>query len=159
MDPVAALGQLPANELEGTWTMVSQEVIYPDSIQDRSDDWEANFKILNSTHFAWGRETKNGNEVLAGGGRYEYYPKKNLYIEHVQYHSDPGFAGQTLEYETRVEGNTWFITGDLGDGVKLKEVWRRIDPEAVKKELYGTDTTSASANSETNGSGSASQGQ
>jgi hypothetical protein len=146
--PTGAWGQLPTNELEGTWKMVSQEVVYPDSVQDRSDDFGSNFKILNSTHFAWGRETKDGKEVLAGGGRYEYYPEKDLYIEHIQYHSETAFAGQTLRFDARVEGNTWFITGDLGDGVELKEVWRRVDSREVRDELYSSDSTSAAANSD-----------
>jgi hypothetical protein len=141
--PAGASGQLPANELEGTWKMVSQEVVYPDSVQDRSNNWGANFKILNSTHFAWGRETKDGTEVLAGGGRYEYYPEKDLYIEHIQYHSETAFAGQTLKFDARIKGNTWFVTGDLGDGVKLKEVWRRVDAEEVRDELYSSDSTSS----------------
>ncbi len=145
--PLGAWGQLPANELEGTWKMVSQEVVYPDSVSDRSDNWGANFKILNSTHFAWGRETEDGEKVLAGGGRYEYYPDKNLYIEHIQYHSETAFAGQTLEFNIRVEGNTWFVTGNLGDGVKLKEVWRRVDAQKVKEELYGSDSTSTAVSS------------
>jgi len=123
--------------------MVSQEVVYPDSVQDRSNNWGANFKILNSTHFAWGRETKDGTEVLAGGGRYEYYPEKDLYIEHIQYHSETAFAGQTLKFDARIKGNTWFVTGDLGDGVKLKEVWRRVDAEEVRDELYSSDSTSS----------------
>lgn len=146
--PGGAWAQLPSNELEGTWKMISQEVVYPDSVQDRSDDFGSNFKILNSTHFAWGRETKDGTEVLAGGGRYEYYPEKDLYIEHIQYHSETAFAGQTLRFDARIEGNTWFLTGNLGDGVKLKEVWKRVDAKEVQEELYSADSTSADASSD-----------
>ena len=32
-----ALGQLPATPLEGTWEMVSQQAVYPDSTVDRTD--------------------------------------------------------------------------------------------------------------------------
>lgn len=145
--PSETWGQLPANELEGTWKMISQEIVYPDSVQDRSDDWGANFKILNSTHFAWGRETKDGEEVLAGGGRYEYYPEKDVYVEHIQYHSDPVLAGQTIKFTARVEGNTWFLTGDLGDA-KLKEVWRRVDPEEVKAEMAASSDSSTATSSQ-----------
>jgi hypothetical protein len=80
----SAWAQLPSNELEEAWRMVSQELVYPDSVVDQNENWSANFKILNSTHFAWGRETKGGESVLAGGGRYEYHPERDLYVEHIQ---------------------------------------------------------------------------
>lgn len=134
-----AWGQLPGNELEGTWRMVKQERVYSDSTVDHSDRWGPGFKILNSTHFAWGRETEDGSEVLAGGGWYEYYPEKNLYIEHIQYHSETDFAGQTLEFTAKVNGDTWVHIGDVGD-YKLREVWKRVDPETVRTPMAGSDS-------------------
>lgn len=132
----SAWAQLPSNELEGTWRMVSQKLVYPDSVVDQSGNWRANYKILNSTHFAWGRETEDGESVLAGGGRYEYYPERNLYVEHIQYHSDPALSGETLRFEARVEGDTWYHIGEVGD-YKLREVWKRVDPKQVRAELRG----------------------
>jgi hypothetical protein len=140
-----ARGQLPSNQLEGTWKMVSQELVYPDSVVDQSDHWGTNYKILNSTHFAWGRETRDSSEVLAGGGTYEYYPERDVYVEHVQYHSDPAFAGQTLRFTARVEGDTWYHIGDLGN-FKLREVWKRVDPEAVQQQFAAQDTTMGASN-------------
>ena len=130
----SAWAQLPSNELEGTWKMVSQKQVYPDSVVDQSGNWGANYKILNSTHFAWGRETEDGESVLAGGGRYEYYPERDLYIEHIQYHSDPSMSGTALRFEARVEGDTWYHIGNIGD-YKLREVWERVNPKQVQAEL------------------------
>lgn len=134
--PMGAWGRLPTNELEGTWEMVSRELVYPDSVVDQSDDWGPGFKILNSTHFAWGRETKDGSEVLAGGGWYEYHPEENVYIEHIQYHSETAFVGQSVHFTARVEGDTWYHIGELGD-FKLREVWKRVDPQSVKQKIRG----------------------
>jgi hypothetical protein len=134
-----AWAQLPSNELEGTWRMVSQELVYPDSVVDQSGSWGANVKILNSTHFAWGRETEDGESVLAGGGRYEYHPERDVYVEHIQYHSDPSMSGVTLRFEARVEGDTRYHIGEVGD-YKLREVWKRVDPRQVQAELRN-DTT------------------
>jgi hypothetical protein len=129
--------------------MVSQKIVYPDSVVDRSGNWGANYKILNSTHFAWGRETQDGESVLAGGGRYEYYPQRNLYIEHIQYHSDTSLNGVTLRFEARVEGDTWYHVGEVGN-YKLREVWKRVDAAKVRAEMRGT---SMSAEGETSSSG------
>lgn len=128
-----ALAQLPANELEGTWRMVSQERVYPDSTVDTSEEWGSNYKILNSTHFAWGRETKDGQEVLAGGGRYEYHPDRDVYVEHIEYHSSPGFQDVTIQFEARVNGDEWIHVGDVGS-YKLREVWKRVDPDEAEQE-------------------------
>jgi len=135
-----AWAQLPSNELEGTWRMVSQELVYPDSVVDQSGSWGANFKILNSTHFAWGRETEDGETVLAGGGRYEYYPERDVYVEHIQYHSDPSMNGVTLRFTARVEGDTWYHIGEVGD-YKLREVWERVDPREARAQMRMDTTT------------------
>lgn len=135
-----AWAQLPSNELEGTWRMVSQELVYPDSVVDQSGSWGANLKILNSTHFAWGRETEDGETVLAGGGRYEYFPERGVYVEHIQYHSDPSMNGVSLRFTARVEGDTWYHIGEVGD-YKLREVWKRVDPSEVQARMRA-DTTS-----------------
>ena len=125
-----AWAQLPSNELEGTWKMVKQERVYADSTVDYTNQWGPGFKTLNSTHFAWGRETKDGSEVLAGGGWYEYDPEENVYVEHIQYHSETGLAGQTLTFTAKVDGDTWVHVGEVGK-YKLREVWKRVDPETV----------------------------
>lgn len=139
-----AAGQLPANELEGTWRMVSQKRVYPDTVVTRSGQWGPSFKILNSTHFAWGRETEDGGTVLAGGGRYEYHPEQNVYIEHIQYHTDPAFSGTTLRFTARVDGDTWYHVGTVGN-YKLREVWKRVDPDKVRRQLAGEDTSGTPA--------------
>jgi hypothetical protein len=143
--PLSVFAQMPSNKLEGTWRMVSQERVYPDSTVDRSDEWGANYKILNSTHFAWGRETKDGQEVLAGGGRYEYHPEENVYIEHIEYHSDPGFQDITIRFTARVEGDTWIHIGDVSS-YQLKEVWKRVDPDEARQETERNSPLGAAEN-------------
>ncbi len=88
-------GPAPVQRAGGTWRMVPQELVYPDSVVDQSGSWGANVKILNSTHFAWGRETEDGESVLA---------ERDVCVEHIQYHSDPSMNGGTLRFEARVEG-------------------------------------------------------
>lgn len=147
---VGAWAQLPANELEGTWKLVKQERVYSDSTVDYTDRWGPGFKILNSTHFAWGRETNDGAEVLAGGGWYEYDPEQNRYVEHIQYHSETDLAGQTLTFTAKVDGDTWVHVGEVGD-YKLREVWKRVDPETVKSEMAGRNAASSASGAKDGG--------
>lgn len=124
--------QLPTNQLEGTWRMVSQELVYPDTVINRSDAWGPGYKILNSTHFAWGRATASGDDVVAGGGRYEYDPETGTYTEIIEYHSTPELVGLAIEFEAKVDGDTWYHIGHIGD-YRLEEVWHRVRPDELEK--------------------------
>ncbi len=121
----AAYGQLPSNVLEGTWEMVSQKLIYPDSTVDRTDQTPYTLKILNSTHWAFGRQLQDGEEIFAGGGRYDF--DGETYTEHIVYHSG-GIAGQSVQFDAHIDGDTWQHSGDLGDFI-IEEVWRRVGPD------------------------------
>lgn len=121
----AVLAQLPSNVLEGTWEMVSQRLVYPNTVVDQTDRIPYTLKILNSTHFAFGRQIQD-EEVYAGGGTYTY--DGDTYTEHIRYHSAAGLAGQSITFDARVVGDVWYHEADLGDFV-LEEIWQRVDPE------------------------------
>ncbi len=117
-----AYGQMPANVLGGTWEMVSQKLVYPDSTVDRTEQTPYTLKILNSTHWAFGRQMGDDEEVFAGGGWYEY--DGDTYTEHIIYHSG-ALAGESIKFNARIDGDTWHHSGDLGDFV-IEEVWQRV---------------------------------
>ena len=120
--------QRPATPVEGTWEMVSQFIVYPDSTVDRGATLSQSFKILNSTHFAFGRQViVDGvvqDEVYGGGGRYNLVGD-SLYVEHIEFHSAPDLVGVSIEFRARIRGDTWFHEGQIGESV-LREVWRRV---------------------------------
>lgn len=123
-----AHAQAPANMLEGTWEMVSRETVYTDSTVTESNFPGPSYKLLNSTHFAFGRQTIRDGEVqddvYAGGGRYTIQGD-TLYTEHIEYHSSAGLVGISIPFQVRVEGDLWYHTGRIGNFL-LKEVWRRV---------------------------------
>ncbi len=125
--PGSASGQLPATPLEGSWRLVSQLIIYPDTTIDRGSTLNPSFKILNSTHFAFGRMAADEEEgVYAGGGRYTYDGTR--YTEYIEYHSSAPLVGTSITFDVRLEGNRWYHSGQIGD-FRLEEVWERITPE------------------------------
>jgi len=120
-----AQGQAPANRLEGTWQMVSQREVYPDTILV-TKDIPHSLKVLNSTHFAWGYQATHGEDVLAGGGRYDVLDD-SVYIEHIQWHTSPVLVGMDIHFHARVVGDSlWYHTRIFPTGYRLKEVRRRI---------------------------------
>jgi hypothetical protein len=114
--------------LEGTWQMVSQRQVYADTTIDRGTFLGPSYKIINATHFAFGRQTVIDGEpqedVFAGGGRYTLQGD-TLYTEIIEYHSNQGLVGTSLKFKCRVEGDLWYHTGIIGS-LRLEEVWQRV---------------------------------
>ncbi len=126
----SAAGQMASNPLVGTWEMISQRQIYPDTTLDRGRFLGPSYKILNDTHFAFGRQTIIGgvveDDVYAGGGRYEY-DGQGTYTEYVEYHESAPTVGLTIKFNARLQGDSiWYHTGQIGE-MLLEEVWRRVD--------------------------------
>ena len=122
-----AFSQAPANFLEGTWQIISQQEVHTDTVMV-TQDVPPSIKILNSSHFSWGYQTADGEEVLAGGGKYTLHGD-SLYVEHIEYHTSGPRVGIDLEFQVRVVGDSlWYHTGVFPTGFRLEEVWRRIAP-------------------------------
>ncbi|QXD17073.1 DUF4488 domain-containing protein [Rhodocaloribacter litoris] len=123
--------QAPANMLEGSWRLVSQRQVYPDTVLV-TRQVPPSTKILNSTHFAWGYQTEDGEDIQAGGGRYTLLGD-SVYIEHIEYHSSGALVGLDIRFQARVVGDSlWYHTGVFPTGFRLEEVWRRIEPAPRK---------------------------
>ena len=120
-----ALGQHPANQLEGSWRLVSQRAVYPDTIIVTTNV-PPSMKILNSTHFAWGYQAASGEDVLAGGGRYTI-EADSIYTEYIEFHTSPVLVGLPIRFTVKVIGDLWYHTGEFPSGYRLEEVWRRIE--------------------------------
>lgn len=121
----AIWAQAPSNHLEGSWRIVSQRSIYPDTVII-SVNVPPSIKMLNSTHFSWGYQSANGTEVLAGGGRYTL-KDDTLYTEYLEYHTSEALVGISLEFSARIVGDLWYHVGEFPSGFRLEEVWRRIE--------------------------------
>ena len=121
----AAMSQLPSNILEGSWRLMSQRSVWPDTVIVTTNP-PPSIKILNSTHFSWGYQSQDGSDVLAGGGRYSL-ENDTLYTEYLEYHSSEVLVGVELRFSARLVGDLWYHVGEFPSGYRLEEVWRRIE--------------------------------
>ena len=119
------MSQLPSNMLEGTWRLVSQRSVWPDTVIVTTNI-PPSIKILNSTHFSWGYQSQDSSDVLAGGGRYTL-EDDTLYTEYLEYHSSEVLVGVALRFSVRLVGDLWYHVGEFPSGYRLEEVWRRIE--------------------------------
>lgn len=131
-----------ACRLEGVWQLVSGTAdgqSYPASARS--------IKIITKGHFAvLGEEARGVRELKtaadslqafrtmsAGGGTYKL--QGTTYTETLDYFADPAYAGRSVSFTCRTEGDRFFQSGPFpvfADGkkvrdIKLDEVWRRIE--------------------------------
>ena len=130
----AGIPQLPENErahpLVGSWVMVAQTIVHPDRIEEPLKMGESlpggrsQMKILTESHFAFGRQSEDGEDLTAGGGR--YVVSGNTYTEIIEYHTSAPLVGTEIPFTWRVEDDLWYHSGKIGT-FRLEEVYRRVE--------------------------------
>jgi hypothetical protein len=131
-DPRGAKAADAENKLIGTWRMISAT-----SDGQESDEPKRLIciKHVTPTHWMWAHinpETKK-IEVAACG---TYTLKNDSYVEIPLYTLGEGveeLRDRPQRFTWRIEGNKWYHTGELSDGLKLAEVWERQVGEVEDK--------------------------
>jgi len=131
-----------ACRLEGVWQLISGKADgqpYPGSTRS--------LKIITKGHFAVLSEEARGVQELKtaadslqafrtmGAGAGTYTLQGTTYTETLDYFADPAYAGRSVSFTCRTEGDRFFQTGafpvfEKGKkvrDVKLDEMWRRIE--------------------------------
>lgn len=110
----------------GTWQLASfkygtDQPGFTDYPQDRR-----RLKLITATHFTWvdfGTATKRITGTAGG----TYTLNGNTYTESIDFGLGMDtYFGQKHTFTIRVEGDTFFLSGTLADGLKIEEVWQRV---------------------------------
>ena len=110
----------------GNWRLVSTKYGNETNFTDYRAE-RRRIKMITATHFIWvdyATDTKKiGNS--AGG---PYTLKGNAYIETIEFVGDgmEPFAGQKQVFTIKVDGDKLFQSGQLSNGLKIEENWRRV---------------------------------
>ncbi|HJZ57452.1 MAG TPA: lipocalin family protein [Gemmataceae bacterium] len=119
-------GGAPAeNKLVGTWKLVSakyggREVRFPEGT--------TMLKHVTPSQFMWATYDKDGKVTRAAGGPYTL--KGDTYEETPEYGISSDFdiiKGKAQTFKWKVEGNKWYHTGKLSNGLTIEEVWERVE--------------------------------
>lgn len=113
------------DNIEGAWEVVSTTIVYPDSTVEMDSSQRKALKVVTPTHWIYiGKSPETGEFTGAGGGRHT--TQGNTHTVEREYHTDPMAleAGPT-PYDCRIEGDTWYHSGQLGE-MRLEEVWQRV---------------------------------
>lgn len=113
-------------QLVGTWEMVSTKYGDAQDFTPIGDDLKA-LKFITPTHFIWThfdpKTKKIGNSM---GGTYTC--EGDTYIETPQfaYEGMETYLGKAQKFTVKIEGDKLTQSGELSDGLKIQEIWKRV---------------------------------
>jgi len=119
-------------KLIGTWNLISYKEPF-DLIWRKYPDFVGYIKVITSTHFAWTKYNREGDEIIAiGGGTYSI--NNGHYTETINYHYPPRpeVIEINAEFDWKLENHTWYHFGEIEDGNQIdfvREIWTRYDLE------------------------------
>jgi hypothetical protein len=112
-------------KLIGTWKLVSakyggREFKFPEGT--------TMVKHVTPAQFMWASYDNDGKVARAAGGQYTL--KGEVYEETPEYGISDDFdviKGKAQTFKWKVDGNKWFHSGKLSNGLTIDEVWERVE--------------------------------
>jgi hypothetical protein len=87
---------------------------------------ERRIKLITETHFTWVEFDATTKKVSGSAGG-AYSLSGNTYAESIDFGLGMDtYIGQKHVFTIRVEGDKFFLSGSLADGLKIEEVWHRV---------------------------------
>jgi hypothetical protein len=113
------------NKLIGTWKLVSAKYDGKDS---NLLETTTTLKHITPTQMMWVSYDMDGKVTRAAGGTYTL--KGDDFSDTPEYGVGSDFSavkGETHTFKCKIEGNKWYHTGKLASGLKIEEVWERVE--------------------------------
>lgn len=110
----------------GTWQLASFK--YGTNQPGFTDfpERQRRIKLITETHFTWVQFDATTRKVNASAGG-TYSLNGNTYTESIDFGLGMDtFSGEKHAFTIRVEGDKFFLSGSLADGLKIEEVWERV---------------------------------
>ena len=98
------------NTIEGTWKMVSAEIIENDSVKLKDLSNTTFIKIINKSHFSFFNQENSGNKNFYSGAG-SYVLKGSDYTETLNFTTVEEFKQQQFSFTIRFEGDTLIQSG------------------------------------------------
>jgi len=115
-----------APSLVGTWEMTMQQYRDAKELTPASSDHKS-LKFVTDTHFIWvWVDPKTKKITTSMGGRYEQ--KGDSYVETPEFATEgmEAYLGKAQKFTSKLEGDQWTHSGQLSEGQRIVEVWKRV---------------------------------
>lgn len=114
-------------EVEGVWKMTYKKWELSDTVVERSKYEFNSYKIFFEDHFSL-TGLDEENNFYGHFGNFTFDGK--TYSEEITFSSYEFMVGRTVDFKSKLEGDTWTIKGDIGTRdmkFELVEIWERVD--------------------------------
>ncbi|MCK5470296.1 MAG: hypothetical protein KAI99_17355 [Cyclobacteriaceae bacterium] len=118
--------EVKENPYEGAWEITYLKYVYPDTTIETTQFDNPDVKLLTKSHYAFGHQVGE-NQIVGGGGEYTY--DGDTFTSYPKYHYFPGMVGNSLVFNSKIEGNLWTIAIVYKNDtvqVDATETWKRI---------------------------------
>ena len=125
---VSADKQKPAKGvggLVGTWQLVSTKYGDAKDFTDYPAD-RVRLKMITATHFTWVDYPADSKKIASAAGG-PWTLDDEAYTETIEFAGEgmESYLGKKQTFKIKVEGDKLSQSGQLSDGLKIEEVWRR----------------------------------
>ena len=113
----------------GTWQLVSYKYGTNEPSFSEPPSSQRRIKLITETHFTW-VQFDTGTKKVEGVAGGTCSLNGGTYTESIDW-ADSGmqsYLGNKHAFTIRVDGDKFFLSGSLGDGLKIEEVWQRVKP-------------------------------
>jgi hypothetical protein len=110
----------------GTWRLVS--IKYGNATEfSEYPKVRQRLKMITATHFAWVDYDSQTKKVSSSAGG-PYSLREGVYTETLEFVGEgmEPYLGKKQEFSIRIDGDEFFQTGQLSDGLKIEEIWERV---------------------------------
>jgi hypothetical protein len=124
--PVAQEPGATTGSLLGTWELISykygDQPVFADFPKNRR-----RIRMVTETHWMWCEIESTSKEMQTGAGGI-YAREGDTYTESIQFagRGMTSYLGKKQVFTVRVDGDRWYQSGILSDGLKIEEMWQRV---------------------------------
>ena len=115
-----------SDSILGTWQLASYKYGSNQSNFIDASPGQRHIKLITETYFTWIiTDTITKKVYSAAGGTYTL--SGNTYTESIDFGLGMDtYLGHKHIFTIKVEGDMFFLSGSLADGLKIEEIWQRV---------------------------------
>jgi hypothetical protein len=124
--PGASESKQKTVSITGTWQLASYK--YGSALSGFTDvpPGQKRIKLITDTHFTWINYDTNTNRITSSAGG-TYTLVGDTYTESIDFGMGmDSYLGNKPAYKVTVEGDMFFLSGELTESYKIEEIWQRV---------------------------------
>jgi|WetSurMetagenome_2_1015567.scaffolds.fasta_scaffold86734_3 hypothetical protein len=132
-------GKKHMDSIIGTWQLESYKYGTSASSFTKITPERPHIKVITGNRFLWVTYDTGTKKILESAGG-EYSLDGDNYVESIDFgYKMDSYLNSKSKFKIKVEDKVFYLTGELGDGYKIEEIWQKTIPgKNSHKKINGT---------------------